>query len=239
MHCIVTGGGLSADETRWVATRPDFLFPVRVMSQLFRGKLLAGLRRLWQRGELELHGRLARLRDRERFDELIDHLFRTDFVVYAKPPFGGAETVYAYLGRYTHRIGLSNRRLRSIDDHGICFATKHGKTTTLAPLEFIRRFLQHVLPKGFKKLRHYGLLSSHNVETKLLTARRLLDGDDAEPCDAPADDLTWRERLFVLTGIDLRLCPRCHRSTMARLPLGHLRPPLLAPASMPAVLDTS
>ncbi len=238
VHCIVTGGGLSPDETRFVATRPDFLFPVRVMSTLFRGKLLAGLRRLWQGGELALHGKLARLRDGACFDELVDHLYQTDFVVYAKPPFGAAENVYAYLGRYTHRVGLSNNRILAIDDHGVCFATKHGKTATLAPVEFIRRFLQHVLPRGFTKLRHYGLLSSQNVKTKLQTARRLLAGDHAEPRDVPTDDITWRERLFALTGIDLRLCPRCRRASMARLPLGH-PPPAFAPALMPAVLDTS
>jgi hypothetical protein len=238
VHCIVTGGGLSSDGTRWVATKPDFLFPVRVISKFFRGKLLAGLRRLWQHDELELHGRLARLRDRTCFDELVDRLYQTDFVVYAKPPFGGAETVYAYLGRYTHRVGLSNNRLLAIDDHGVSFATKHGRTATLAPVEFIRRFLQHVLPRGFTKLRHYGLLSSHNVETKLQTARRLLGSDDAGHPDVPTDDITWRERLFLLTGIDLRLCPRCQRATMARVPLGH-PPPVFGPALMPAVLDTS
>jgi hypothetical protein len=234
----VTGGGLSPDETRFVASKPDFLFPVRVMSKLFRGKLLTGLRRLWQRDELALFGRLENLRDQACFDELIDHLYRTDFVVYAKPPFGGAENVYAYLGRYTHRVGLSNTRILSIDDHGISFATKHGQTTTLAPLEFIRRFLQHVLPKGFTKLRHYGLLSSQNVNTKLQTARRLLGADDVAP-DVPADDITWRERLFALTGIDLRLCPRCHRATMARVPFGYPLPPVFGSAPMPAVLDTS
>lgn len=217
VHCIVTGGGLSIDGERWVASKTGYLFPVRVLSKLFRGKLLAGLRRLYDKGELNLRGQLAELDDPSRFVALIDALYRTAWVVYAKPPFGDAANVYAYLGRYTHRVGLSNARLRSIDDTGVCFVTKNGKTTTLEPVEFCRRFLQHVLPHGFRKIRHYGLLSGSHAKTRLAVARRVLGGANSETVEA--DDLTWRARLFQLTGVDLRLCPMCKADAIVPIPI--------------------
>jgi hypothetical protein len=220
VHCIVTGGGLWPDGERWIATRPDFLFPVRVLGALFRGKFLARLVRLRDRGELRLDGPASALADPARFARVRDKLYRSRWVVYAKPPFGGPEQVFRYLGRYTHRVGLSNRRLVSLDARGVTFRTRGDQTETLAPNEFLRRFLLHVLPKGFVKIRHHGLMAASNVNTRLAIARRLLE------CAPPrvAGDTTstprdFRELLLALTGVDLRRCPRCGAAAMRRLPL--------------------
>lgn len=210
VHCIVTGGGLSLDRERWVATSPKFLFPLPVMSRLFRGKVLCGLRRALRRRELRLPDDLA---EPSRFDALVDTLFDTDWVVYSKRPFGGPENVYAYLGRYTHRVGLSNHRLRAIDDEKVTFVGRHDTLVTLTPHEFIRRFLQHVLPADFVRLRHYGLLAPCNATTLLEVARGLL----GQPPPEPVDNLTWRERMFRLTGVDLRVCSRCHQHAVERV----------------------
>jgi hypothetical protein len=165
------------EERPWIAARPDFLFPVRVLGALFRGKFLARLALLYKRGALRLDGPAAALADPARFGCVKDKLYRTRWVVYAKRPFGGPEQVFRYLGRYTHRVGLSNRRLAAIDDRGVTFRTRGEQTVTLAPDEFLRRFLLHVLPKGFVKIRHHGLMAPSNVTTRLAAARRLLDRD--------------------------------------------------------------
>jgi hypothetical protein len=220
IHCIVTGGGLDSKGERWVACRRNFLFPVHVMSALFRGKFLDGLQRLYEQGALKGMGS-EQLVDDDTFRKLKNDLYKKKWVVYVKPPFGGAEQVYTYLGRYTHRVAISNSRLIEVSDDKVCFATKHGEKTTLSPMEFIRRFLLHILPKGFVKIRHYGLLASANVKTKLELARRLLGGHD-QPRDEPNKELvkpSWEQRYKELTGIDLSRCPRCKRGTMVRHPL--------------------
>ena len=149
------------------------------------------------------------------------------WVVYAKRPFGGPEQVFRYLGRYTHRVGLSNRRLVSLDDRGVTFRTHGEQTVTVAADEFLRRFLLHVLPKGYVKIRHHGLMAASNVPTRLAAARRLLERDapsaPADEARAPAD---FRELLLALTGVDLRRCPRCGELAMRRHPLPR---PLVAP----------
>lgn len=226
VHCIVTGGGLSPDGARWIATRPDFLFPVRVLGALFRGKFLAGLVRLRDRGELCFDGPASALADPAQFARIRDKLYRARWVVYAKPPFGGPDQVFRYLGRYTHRVGLSNRRLVSLDARGVTFRTRGEQTATLAPHEFLQRFLLHVLPRGFVKIRHHGLMAAGNVNTRLAIARRLLVG---EPPRTTADGATvprdFRELLLALTGVDLRQCPRCGAIAIRRHPL----PPTTAP----------
>jgi hypothetical protein len=215
LHCIVTGGGLSPDGTTWVAARRKYLFPVKVLSALFRGLFLDGLRRLHDQDEVRIDDLRA----------LLDPLYKTDWVVYAKRPFGGPEHVFKYLGRYTHRVGISNQRLISLDEKGVTLATKNGRTITLAPEEFIRRFLLHVLPPGFVKIRHYGLWASGNVPTRLAAARLLLP---APPSPAPiepeslTDEIDWQVRLLRLTGIDVTRCPRCGEGRMVAHPLaGH------------------
>ena len=149
-HCIVTGGGLD-DDGHWIPARSRFLFPVKAMSIVFRGKLLDGLAELYKDQALLLEGNCADLAVATSFAQLMDQLYRKKWVVYAKQPFGGPEQVFSYLGRYTHRVGLSNQRLVSFDGDDVCFRTKHGKTTTIPAIEFVRRFLLHVLPRRFVK----------------------------------------------------------------------------------------
>ena len=233
VHCIVTGGGLSLDGERWIATRPGFLLPVRVLGALFRGKFLAGLSRLYDRGELRLDGPAAKLADRAQFARVRDKLYRVRWVVYAKPPFGGPTEVFRYLGRYTHRVGISNRRLVSLDERGVTFRTRGDHTATLAPDEFLRRFLLHVLPKGYVKIRHHGLMAASNVNTRLAAARRLLDTTPPPTSPNTTAPRDFREVLLALTGIDLRRCPSCGALAIRRLPLP------LRPTSAPAPYDTS
>lgn len=226
VHCIVTGGGLADDGGSWVAAHPDFLFPVHVLGALFRGKFLAGLEQLRERQLLRdrADDRAARRR-RAR-------LYEKSWVVYAKRPFGGAEQVHKYLGRYTHRVAISNARLLTMNDSAVVFRTRGENTVTLAPDEFIRRFLQHILPRHFTKIRHVGLLAPTNVNGRLARAKELLgqrspdpevqphdgDGDDHQPL-SPTPDLPWMDLLLALTGIDLRICPSCQSRAVVRLPL--------------------
>jgi hypothetical protein len=228
LHCIVSGGGLAADGT-WKATHEDYLFPHLVLSRLFRGKFLAGLARLYERGVLDLGGQCAILADPDVFRLLEQKLYGRDWVVYAKPPFAGPEQVYRYLGRYTHRIAISNARLEAFDESGVRFRTRHGKTVSLSPEEFIRRFFLHVLPEGFHKIRHYGLLAAGNLKGKLELARRVLAAPglvDDGSASAPADDGHESEQQLE-TGF-LR-CPQCAVGTMVPRPLpavGSRSPPL-------------
>jgi hypothetical protein len=177
-----------------------------------------------------LEGGCVELAERDTFDKLKDGLYRKKWLVYAKQPFGGPEQVFQYLGRYTHRDGMSNQRLVSFDGHDVCFRTKHGKTTTVDAVEFMRRFLLHVLPAGFVKIRHYGLLAAANVNTKLETARRCLSTVDDTPAPAtPEAPSTWRDLFLKLTGIDLLVCPACGGRSMERCSLddttARARPP--------------
>jgi hypothetical protein len=222
LHCIVTGGGLSKDGTRWVAANSTYLFPVKVLSRLFRGIFLDGLKRAVEEG-------VVRLDDTDP-KSIFDSLYKSEWVVYAKRPFGGPEQVFQYLGRYTHRVGISNQRLISLDESGVTFATKNGRTITLSPQEFIRRFLLHVLPHGFVKIRHYGLWSSGNVATRLATAKTLLPARPQRPPppaakEASLDDmLDWQRRLLLLVGIDVTRCPRCHEGRMIPHPIDRTAP---------------
>jgi predicted Zn-ribbon and HTH transcriptional regulator len=222
VHCIVTGGGLDEEGGRWARAKPDFLFPVKVLSSLFRGKFLAALHRAHERGQLEFAGGCADLAVGDNFTKLKDQLYRKDWVVYAKRPFGGPEHVFEYLGRYTHRVAISNYRLLAMDNDGVTFATKDGQTATLAPTEFIRRFLMHVLPKDFVKIRHYGLKAASNVNTKLKRAKEILEAELGTQVEG-GDDLgdSWIEQMQVLTGVDLSVCPRCGTGRMIRSRIEH------------------
>lgn len=173
LHCIVSGGGLSSDGRRWVPCKTDFLFPVRVMSALIRGKFMAGLVRAYEDGKLHFAGTSAHLRDPDAFTALRRQLYDAEWVVYSKPPFGDVSDLVRYLSLYTHRVAISSSRILSVDDHAIVFRTRDDGTCSLRPDEFIRRFLLHVLPAGFRKIRHYGLLAPSNVPTKLPVAQRL------------------------------------------------------------------
>jgi Putative transposase len=179
---IVPGGGISLDGTRWVSCRPDFILPVEVLSCLFRGLFLAELVAAHRAGRLKFFGVHARLDDIRTFKAYLAPLRKIDWVVYAKRPFGGPRAVLAYLSRYTHRVAISNRRLVAADDGGVSFRCKdyriegpgRWKTMTLTPHEFIRRFLTHVLPCGFHRIRHYGLLASGTRAVNIARARELL-----------------------------------------------------------------
>ncbi len=223
VHCIVTGGGLSLDDRHWIRTRKNFLFPVRVLGALFRGKFIARLHQVYARGQL----RLPSPATAQDFQRLCEKLQRKRWVVYSKPPFGGPRQVFRYLGRYTHRVGLSNRRLISFDARGVTFRTRGNSAVTLSPDDFLRRFLQHVLPKRFVKIRHHGLMAAANVSTRLETARHLL-GQTNPVTSLPPQD--FRDLLLVLTGLDLRRCPRCLVGNVARYPLAVPTIPLTAPA---------
>ncbi len=182
VHMIVPGGGLSDDGSRWVRCRPRFLANVKVLSRLFRGRLLAMLAEAHGEGRLRFSGHIAALADRKTFKRSLAPLRRVEWIVYVKDPFGGPEQVLRYLSRYTHRVAISNRRLVSADDGGIAFRWKdyriegpeRWKTMTLTPHQFIRRFLIHVLPKGFHRIRHYGLLANTNRAKSMARARELL-----------------------------------------------------------------
>jgi hypothetical protein len=184
VHCVVTGGGLSCNAKgevdaapRWLSCRPGFFLPVRVLSRLFRGKFLAGVRALHAQGQLRLPDKLL---ETSAFLAWLRPLAAKDWVVYAKPPLGGPEQVLKYLARYTHRVAISNHRLVQLEEGRVTFRYKDyadtgtEKKMTLSAAEFLRRFLVHVLPKGFMKIRHYGLLSSRHREERLRQARRLL-----------------------------------------------------------------
>lgn len=187
VHCVVPGGGPSLDGTHWIACRPGFFLPVRVLSRLFRRLFLDALDAAFAAGELCFFGELADLAEEAAFARRLRDLRRIEWVVYAKPPFGGPEQVLAYLGRYTHRVAISNARLVSVTDKQVAFRWKdyrhHGRSQvmTLAADEFIRRFLLHTLPDGFHRIRHYGFLANGHRAAKLALCRRLLDTPPAEP----------------------------------------------------------
>lgn len=234
IHCIVTGGGLAQDGTRWLPARQRYLFPVKVLARLFRGQLLAALTDACEADRLRLPPELA---SRVAFRRLLNQLYLKEWVVFAKRPFGNAEHVVKYLGRYTHRIALSNQRLLSLDERGVRFLTRDGKSATLPPADFIERFLLHVLPRGFVKTRHFGLFAAKNVRTRLEQARALLSRRPAQnpPLAAPP---SWREQMTRLTGIDPMLCPRCGETLERCRVLPLFSPPRPPQASSPG-LDSS
>jgi len=205
VHCVVTGGGLSPDDARWVHGRPRFFVSARVMRKLYRGKLLAFLSRAYAGGEVALHGSLQGLRNPQAFARLVRRLRRKKWVVYAKAPFGGPERTLKYLARYTHRVAISNHRLLSVDGRGVRFRWRDyrdgvQKVMTLDGAEFLRRFAMHVLPKGFVRIRHYGLLAACKRRDCLARSRELLD---AEPQPAPAEPAPQS------TPPVLASCPTC------------------------------
>jgi hypothetical protein len=181
VHCVVPAGGLSPDHARWVHPKyPSFFLPVKVLSRVFRGKFVAALRRAYDQHELDLAGATEHLRDPAQWHAFVDALFQTDWVVYAKPAFGGASAVLRYLGRYTHRVAISNHRLLAFDGDQVTFQWKdyahsqQSRTMTLSAMEFLRRFVQHILPRRFVRIRHSGFLASACRTARVALARTLL-----------------------------------------------------------------
>jgi hypothetical protein len=235
LHCIVTGGGLSRDGKKWIPAGPDFFLPVKVLSRLFRGKLLAFLRQAYAADELIFPGRIVAWQRPAAFKLLLARLYGKEWVVYCKPPMGDAHQALAYLGRYAHRVALSNDRLVRLDGDQVTFRYRDRadgnrvKHMTLAVFEFIRRFLCHVLPHQFIKIRHYGLLSTRNRRTKLAQAQHLLG--QVPSAAEPGEKVPWDAILYRLTGTDPTRCPHCANGHMIPkqilLPLAQRAPPLL------------
>lgn len=222
LHLVVTGGGLSLDGDRWLAARNNFLVPVKALSQVIRGKFLEALEKAWHAGKLG--GRLLPA----QFPGFLRKLRRKKWVVYAKEAFGGSHQAFHYLSRYTHRVAISNQRLVSLADGKVSFRARdntrpgHQRLVTLTAPEFIRRFLRHVLPPRFVKIRHYGLMSPRHAKTKLEQARALLSLQTTESLAEPqnrepeSDTTTWQDLLRALTGVDLTRCPNCGQGRIIR-----------------------
>ncbi len=240
LHCVVAGGGLSPDGTRWVSCRPDFFLHVRVLSRLFRRLFLEELQRAFDAGQLRFFSSLQALGEPNEFAHYLAPVGKTEWVVYAKPPFAGPQQVLDYVGRYTHRVAISNNRLLDIEDGQVRFRWKdyrdnnQRKTMTLSAQEFIRRFLLHVLPKGFQRIRYYGFLGNRHRQQKLAQCRQLLGMASSHPtsCESePPED--YRDRYEKLTGCSLRECPVCHQGRMITVEL-----PAEVPIA-PGIRDTS
>ena len=224
VHCLVPAGGLALERSRWVPCRRGFFLPVRVLSRVFRGKFLALARAAYEAGRLRFHGRLAELNENpQAFHRLLAQSRRHDWSVYAKPPFGGPEQALKYLARYTHRIAIANHRLLAVDRQAVTFSWKdyaHAnqlRTLTLDPDEFMRRFLLHVLPTHFVRIRAYGFLANRQRSSALELCRSLLAAAplDRQPPPPPAatDSGGTSDREPT------RRCPHCHTGTLHRLPL--------------------
>ena len=232
VHCLVSGGAL-APKGRWIHPRRGFLFPVKALSQVFRGKFIAGLKRAFDSGALALAGSTAALAEARNRALLLSALHAQPWVVYAKRPFAGPEQVLAYLGRYTHRIALTNSRLVGFDEHSVRFrykdyaAANRRKVMALAPQEFIRRYLLHVLPKGFMRIRHYGLLGNRTKQRKLARARTALNAPQyaAAPAAPETIEAFWQR----IAHRDIHQCPHCARGRLLRIgtlaPRAHGPPP--------------
>jgi len=235
LHCVVAGGGLSADGTEWIPCRDGFLLSVRVLSRLFRRLFLEKLVDAFDASKLEFFSSLQSLRERCSFLDYLAPLREAEWVVYAKRPFAGPEQVLDYVGRYTHRVAISNNRLLDIAGGKVTFRYKdyrhdaQQKTMTLEAGEFIRRFLLHVLPEGFQRIRYYGFLANRYREQKLARCRELLGMPLPESADSEASK-DYSERCKELTGFSLWECPVCHQGRMLIIqilppsPYRHLTP---------------
>jgi hypothetical protein len=227
VHCIVPGGGLSWDGRRWIFPRkakPDkpFFIHVNVLSDLFKKKFLHYLNKAYNNGELKFVGEIVSLGTPQGFQRLVDKLYSIKWVSYCKRPFGGPKQVMEYLGRYTHRVAISNYRIQTMEDGKVSFKWRdyrdnnREKVMTLDAFEFIRRFLLHVLPKGYCKIRYYGLLSNRHKSSKLKRSKEVLCVCKHEEA-AAEPSLDWADLIFQLTGKDPRICPECGQGRMVRL----------------------
>ena len=213
VHCIVPAGGFAPDRKAWIHPRYAFFLPVKVLGRVFRGKFIEALRRAYRQKRLQFFGASAGLEDAARFESFVHSLFRQDWVVYAKPAMGGAPQVLRYLGRYTHRVAISNHRLLAIDGDHVTFRWKDyahrnkKRKMTLGASEFLRRFVQHVLPRGFVRIRHFGFLANAH-RTELLVIARELIGESPESrssaVSVPGEVRVWR---YPLCGAAMRMGP--------------------------------
>ena len=232
LHCVVSGGGITPDSSGWIQCRrsskgKDFFIPVKVMSALFRRLFLEALQQVFNEGELQFFGVLSPLADSTRFKKWLQSTKRMKWVVYAKKPFGGPAAVVEYLGRYTHRVAISNNRLVSMENGKVSFRWRdyrHGdieKVMILDASEFIRRFLLHTLPRGFVRIRHFGFLSNRNVHEKVDQCRKLM-GVSEITLMLPAPLLNWQRLYEKLIGVSFDVCPKCKQGRMVRI--GEIHP---------------
>jgi hypothetical protein len=216
LHCVIPGGGTSPDHSRWISCRKGFFLPVKVLSRLFRGKFVAYLRAEYEQGHLAFHGQLEYLTERDEFARLLRGLSKIEWVVYAKPPFGGPDRVLKYLARYTHRVAISNQRLVALSDGEVTFSWKDYadgnavKEMTLDVREFTRRFLLHILPRGFVRIRHYGLLANRCRRERLERCRKLLEHGVNEQSLARAVEVDNP----CSTDLEPKTCPVCKRGRL-------------------------
>ena len=239
VHCVVTGGALARDGSRWIPAPPRFLFPVRALATVFRGKYLAALRHAFAAGQLRFAGSTASLAAPAAFAAWLAHLRQQAWVVYAKQPFAGPGQVLDYLGRYTHRVALSNERLVRHADSVVHFRWKDYadgdrlKVMALDAAEFIRRFLLHVVPDRFVRIRHFGLLANRTRKAKLARCRQFLAVLPAAPLGLPESVAALMLRL---TGVDIERCPVCQEG---RLRIVAILTPTTSPAQPVTIIDTS
>jgi hypothetical protein len=223
LHCVVPAGGLSLDGSRWIVCRPRFFLSVRALSALFRGLFLHYLNQAYLDGKLHFEGDLQSLARPQPFSHLLKKARKKKWVVYAKHPFGGPQQVLDYLGRYTHRVAISNHRLFSLEHGRVTFCWKDYreqgklKEMTLEAEEFIRRFLLHVLPGGFQKIRYFGWMANRHRAANLDLCRRLIDSvsQSSTPVSSSSSEIKdWKDRYRKLTGVDPDLCPACKQGRL-------------------------
>jgi Putative transposase/Transposase zinc-binding domain len=240
LHCVVPGGGISPDGSRWISCRPRFFLPIRVLSRLFRRLFLTYLQEAFDAGKLRFCSSLEGLREPQVFHRYLDSVRHVNWVVYAKPPFAGPQQVMDYVGRYTHRVAIANHRIVDIENGQVSFNWRdyrdnnQQKVMRLSAEEFIRRFLLHVLPSGFHRIRYYGFLGNRYRKQKLERCRHLLGMTPRnESSSQPPSCADYRDRYERLTGHSLRECPVCHRGRMITVEL------LAKNRSPPAIADPS
>jgi hypothetical protein len=240
VHCVVTGGGLTQDQESWVASQPRFFLSVRVLSRLFRRLFLEALQQAHSRGQLQFHGELIPLRDARAFAQHLEPARQTEWVVYSQPPFGSARHVIEYLGRYTHRVAIGNQRLLACDNEQVTFQYKdynssdpqRARLMSLRADEFLRRFLLHVIPAGFQRIRHYGLYSNRNRAHTLARCRVLLVGTRSDLLPSHSQLVDLRETILDVAA----RCPQCKVGWMRRVfPF----PPMSGPPTLPVAIQDS
>jgi hypothetical protein len=222
IHCIVTGGGLSPKKERWISCRNGFFLPVKVISKLFKNKFLDYLKKSYGSGKLAFFESMAHLKQPKAFRQFLRPLYLKQWVVYSKPPFNGVEGVLNYLSRYTHRIAISNERILRLEEGRVSFRWRdysdgdQQKIMTVAAEEFIRRFLLHVLPAGFVKIRHYGLLANRNRKNNITLCRKFLHCCPTDTQDKKIPE-TWQEYLLKISGVDVTQCPVCKKGRLFKV----------------------
>ncbi|MBM9515273.1 IS91 family transposase [Desulfogranum marinum] len=220
LHCIIPAGALSFDRKKWVSARTKYLFKVQSLAKEFQKRYLGKLEKMYRKKQLSLNGRLTEYRDEKQFQELLKGLWDKQWITYAKQPFGGPEQVLEYLGRYTHRVAITNNRIIAIDNDQVRFKYRDRsddnkeKKLTLSADEFIRRFLLHVLPNGFTKIRYYGFLAHANKKTCIELIRSLIGGTTIH---TEKQEENIQEMMLRLTGIDICCCPQCGKGKLVYL----------------------